>query len=46
MSHMKEKNSSKDVYDDDNIPEIDLPRKNTVSSDSVSPKEDTKEEGQ
>ncbi|WP_279237986.1 hypothetical protein [Candidatus Galacturonibacter soehngenii] len=41
MSHMKEKNSSKDVYDDDNIPEIDLPRKN-----SVSPKEDTQEEGQ
>lgn len=43
---MKEKNSSKDVYDDDNIPEIDLPKKSEVSSDLSMPKEDEKEEGQ
>jgi|GEM_PF-5735725 len=41
MSLIKEKNSSKDVYDDDNIPEIDLPKKNEASTDQ----ETTKEEG-
>lgn len=41
MSRIKEKNSSKDVYDDDNIPEIDLPKKNEVSTDLKT----TKEEG-
>lgn len=45
MSDMKSNNSAKNVYDDDNIPEIDLPKKNVKSSDSMTQKKDDKEEG-
>ena len=32
-----DKNKTTNIYDDDNIPEVDLPQKNTNNSESVEP---------
>jgi hypothetical protein len=40
----KSSNNAKDIYDDDNIPEIDLPKKNSTLSESSSSKDSSKKE--
>lgn len=46
MAKQKTTNSSKDVYDDDNIPEIDLPKKNShISKSSCSVNNESNKEG-
>lgn len=46
MPKQKSINSSKDIYDDDNIPEIDLPKKNSdLPESSCSEKDASKKEG-